>query len=554
MGRWSPRLKGHNRRGGHAGQEFTPGEDVRITLIGGGRISESDIQIYVGGRLLTGGEWDLRGDDLVVTLPPGESGNVQIAVFVNQGDSDEQRANANITVGSLELEVTGLRPAGLILGQSFLVQVDGLAGTEVRSVRLDDIELAFLQGGDIYRSAEYPQVSSNGRFTGSVVAINRDGSLSDQLIRMALDSDGTEELEIEDSAGVVASTEVNVAIPTITIDPAEGSVSRGGEITITGQNFPIYHDDYNREEIEVWVNERREARIESSSGSWTQKVTISRNLNSGDRLNIEVRVGDYSFRSLTRGFDLRVTPAAITATPEQLKIGQTFEFTATGLAGFTRYHVDVDGRLPLIINGQQDGFQTAGDGTFNGVGMIPRDFHQEFSNVTGRQTRLELTDPRGNPVAGVAANVFLQQQPYQTPTPVPTNTPLPTNTPVPTDTPVPTNTPLPTDTPIPPTDTPVPPTDTPVPPTEPPTPFPTVTPEPTVDAEEVRQTVVAQLQPTLDPDIRDRPARQSDTGAEQNQSIFGSATLVLSIGLAVVLALIVALVVVVLILRRRAAA
>ena len=70
----------------------------------------------------------------------------------------------------------------------------------------------------------------------------------------------------------------------------------------------------------------------------------------------------------------------------------------------------------------------------------------------------------------------------------------------------------------------------------------------------MRQTVVAQLQPTLDPDIRDRPARQSATGAEQNQSIFGSAVLVLSIGLAVVLALIVALVVVVLILRRRAAA
>ena len=155
----------------------------------------------------------MRGDDLVVTLPPGESGNVQIAVFVNQGDSDEQRANANITVGSLELEVTGLRSSGLILGQSFLVQVDGLAGTEVRFVRIDDIELAFLQGGDIYRSDEYPQVPSNGRFTGSVVAINRDGTLSDQLIRMALDSDGTEELEIEDSAGVVASTEVNVAYP-----------------------------------------------------------------------------------------------------------------------------------------------------------------------------------------------------------------------------------------------------------------------------------------------------------------------------------------------------
>ena len=97
---------------------------------------------------------------------------------------------------------------------------------------------------------EYPPVPSSGRFTGSVIAINRDGSLSDKLIRMALDSDGTEELEIEDSAGVVASTEVDVAIPTITIDPAEGSVPRGGEITITGQNFPIYHDDYNREEIE----------------------------------------------------------------------------------------------------------------------------------------------------------------------------------------------------------------------------------------------------------------------------------------------------------------
>ncbi len=186
--------------------------------------------------------------------------------------------------------------------------------------------------------------------------------------------------------------------------------------------------------------------------------------------------------------------------------------------------------------------------------MIPVDYHRTFATSSGQPATLQVNDSQGARVAGVFFTVILQQQPYQTPTPVPTNTPLPTNTTVPTDTPVPTNTPLPTDTPIPPTDTPVPPTDTPVPPTEPPTLFPTVTPEPTVDAEEVRQTVVAQLQPTLDPDIRDRPARQSDTGAEQNQSIFGSATLVLSIGLAVVLALIVALVVVVLILRRRAAA
>ncbi len=533
---------------GDAGQEFTPGEDVRITLIGGGSISAADIDIYVGGRALADSEWDLRGDDLVVTLPPGESGNVQIAVFVNQGQPGAQRANANITVGSLELEVTGLRPAGLILGQSFLVQVDGLAGTEVRSVRIDDIELAFLQGGDIYRSDEYPQVPSNGRFTGSVIAINRDGTLSDQLIRMALDSDGTEELEIEDSAGVVASTEVNVAVPTITIDPAEGSVSRGGEITITGQNFPIYHDDYNREEIEVFVNDRREARIESSSGSWTQKVTIRRNLNSGDRLDIEVRIGDYSFRNLIRGFDLRVTPAELAVIPKELKIGNPFRYTVTGLEGFVRYAIKIDDRLEVVE------FTTDDAGNQTGITVIPVDYHRTFATSSGQPATLQVNDSQGARVAGVFFTVILQPEPYQTPTPVPTNTPLPTNTPVPTDTPVPTNTPLPTDTPIPPTDTPVPPTDTPVPPTEPPTPFPTVTPEQTVDAEEVRQTVVAQLQPTLDPDIRDRPARQSDTGAEQNQSIFGSATLVLSVGLAVVLALIVALVVVVLILRRRAAA
>ena len=96
---------------GDAGQEFTPGEDVHITLIGGGRISDSDIDIYVDGRALADSEWDLRGDDLVVTLPPGESGNVQISVFVNQDKPGAQRANANITVGSLELEVTGLRPS-----------------------------------------------------------------------------------------------------------------------------------------------------------------------------------------------------------------------------------------------------------------------------------------------------------------------------------------------------------------------------------------------------------------------------------------------------------
>jgi hypothetical protein len=375
---------------GDGAQDFTPGEDVHITLIGGGSISAAD------------SEWDLRGDDLVVTLPPGESGNVQISVFVNQGQPGAQRANANITVGSLELEVTGLRPAGLILGQSFLVQVDGLAGTEVRSVRLDDIELAFLQGGDIYRSGEYPPVPGNGRFTGSVVAINRDGSLSDQLIRMALDSDGTEELEIEDSAGVVASAEVNVAIPTITIDPAEGSVSRGGEITITGQNFPIYHDDYNREEIEVFVNDRREARIESSNGSWTQKVTIRRSMDSGTRLNIDVRIGDYSFRNLTRGLELRVTPAELAVIPKELKIGNPFRYTVTGLEGFVRYAIKIDDRLEVVE------FTTDDAGNQTGITVIPVNYHRTFATSSGQPATLQVNDSQGARVAGVFFTVILQ--------------------------------------------------------------------------------------------------------------------------------------------------
>ena len=208
----------------------------------------------------------------------------------------------------------------------------------------------------------------------------------------------------------------------------------------------------------------------------------------------------------------------------------------------------IDNRLEVVE------FTTDGTGNKTGITVIPVDYHRDFATPSGRPATLQVNDSRGGSVAGVFFTVILQQEQFVPATPRPTNTPLPTNTPVPTDTPVPTNTPLPTDTPIPPTDTPVPPTDTPVPPTEPPTPFPTVTPEPTVDAEEVRQTVVAQLQPTLDPDIRDRPARQSDTGAEQNQGTFGSAALVLSIGLAIVLTLIVVLVVVVLLIRRRAAA
>ena len=271
-------------------------------------------------------------------------------------------------------------------------------------------------------------------------------------------------------------------------------------------------------------------------------------MDSGTRLNIEVRTGDYSFRSLTRGFDLRVTPAELAVIPKELKIGNPFRYTVTGLDGFVRYTIMIDNRLEVVE------FTTDGAGNKTGITVIPVEYHRDFATPSGRPATLQVNNSRGGSVAGVFFTVILQQEQFVPATPRPTNTPLPTNTPVPTDTPVPTNTPLPTDTPIPPTDTPVPPTDTPVPPTEPPTPFPTVTPEPTVDAEEVRQTVVAQLQPTLDPDIRDRPARQSDTGAEQNQSIFGSATLVLSIGLAAVLALIVVLVVAVLILRRRAAA
>ena len=459
--------------GAATGFEFSPGQEVTLSIVGGGTgLNPQDVR--VGGRLLGRSEWRTAGDNILVTIPPGTSGKVTVFVTFSGG----QTASANITVGAIELLVQGVGSNGIGLGGSATVSANNLPGQEVCTASLDGIAIALLDGD---RRVECVDLASGGRLITGVVMIDQRGDVSPSLIGMLLDSDGEETLEIVDDTGAKASAEVKVAVPTITFDPADGEVSLRDVVIIRGHNFPPDRNYYNSPTIYVSVGGRSQP-LHPTGTSWEYEYEITRRVESGSRLPLEVSIGDYSLRQLTALYRIEVAPGALTPVPSVLQIGTPFRLTVSGLEGYHGgYWVQIVGGPPLVFDGQTR-FATDREGEFTGITTIPEDYHRDVTTSSEYTARLYLYDG-GDRVRGVVATVTLRQGRYRPPTAIPTPTPVPTATPLPTPTPVPTATP------------------------EPPTatPAPTPTPEPTVDREAIRQTVTAVVMESMDGSVDDGP-------------------------------------------------
>ena len=531
--------------------EVKPGGDATLRLIGCRNCNIDSV--LAGGATLPRGQWRQSGDSLTVTLPPNLAGTVSIrVVFGNEGGS----ASANITIAKADLSINGIPAAGATLGQNLFVSADNLPGNRVNRITLGGLPIAFLDGNQLYESGEHPPIH-NSRFNSPAVIASPDGSIKGALLRKFLDTDGSETLVITDDRGVQASTEIKLAKPSVTVDTPAGGITAGATtITFQGRNFPPERDYYAPIRIIIAVNGRTACNIYSESSSWQCPYKVSSRLEPGQRLNIEVTVAGIPLPGLVKDLEIAVEQAGITADSKELKAGQPFTVTVTGLERIIEgYTVRIGNEFNLLFDGKSS-FRSDRNGRFTGTTTIPKDYHEDETARGSRQITLRVYDSDRKSTGAFAVLTLLAGTwtPTPTPTPIPTSTPVPTPTLEPTPTPEPTATPEPTPTPTAtpeptPTATPMP-TSTPVPPT--PTPLPTrepTPPPPTIDRQALAATVTARVAGgTGEGVVRDRPVvpeTDPDGNSPMRVVLFGGIAL---LGALVLAALVIAGVI---ILRRR---
>lgn len=468
----------------------SPGEEIRLRIVGG---NPGIHAVYIGGRPAL---WRISSDNLYVTLPPSQSGTVQIrAVF-----GDDRSASTNITISNAELDFT-IVGDGAALGQTLLVSARQLAGSKVCRARLDGVDVALLD--DSRDRSDCVPIRSGGRFNASILLADPSGEISGELIDKVIDlKDGDKlELEITDDAGVKATADVPIAVPRITFHPDRGVINRGESIVILGENFPPETPDYyNPPQVRLTVNGRRVGSVyPSSDGRWRYEYDRTNSLESGQHIRLDVYIDNYRLREITSDLDIRVASVGLAVNPSTVRINTPVSVTVTGLDRYAAgYQVRIRNGPFFTFNGATT-FNSDRDGAFTGRATFPA--FEPYSPGDG-ETFIFLDLYQGQTrVTGVYSTVTMLPGLHPTPTPIPTQTPLPTPTPtpVPTATPTPTSTPVPTSTPTPsptptPTQTPTPtptptlvPTDTPVPP-------------PTFDRDAIVSAVMAAIAtPTPDP-------------------------------------------------------
>ena len=470
----------------------TPGEEIRLRMVGG---NPGIRTVYVGGR---SARFRVSSDSLYVTLPPAQSGTVQIrAVF-----HDDTSATTRVTISNAELDVS-IVGNGAALGQTLLVSARQLAGSQVCRARLDGVDVALLD--DSRDRADCVPIRSGGRFNASILLADRNGDISGELINKIISlKDGDElKLEITDDAGVKASADVPIAVPRITFNPDRGVINRGESIVIRGENFPPETPDYyNAPQVSLTVNGRRVGTVyPRSDGQWQYEYDRTDRLDPGQRIRLEVHIDNHRLRELTSDLDIRVASVGLAVTPSTVRINTPVTVTVTGLDPYgVGYSIRIRNGPSFSFNGGRS-FNSDRDGAFAARTTFPG--FEPYSFSDGKAiVYLDLYQGQDR-VTGVLSTVTMLPGLHPTPTPIPTQTPLPTPTPTPT--PVPTATPTPTPTPVPtPTPTPSPtptPTQTPTP-TLTPTPVPTDTPvpPPTIDRDAIASAVMAAIAtPTPDP-------------------------------------------------------
>ena len=480
--------------GGGSNRNFRPGDQITVTIEGGGS-NVGISQVLIGGRPAN---WNRGGgNNLFVTIPSSASGTITVAVIFTEGPT----ASANIIIGAIDLSVQGIGAAGIGLGQTVIVSASNLPGDQVCSVALGGVRLAFLDG-DRIDSDGCVSLVRGGRLVGTVVVADKRGEISGDLIRKLLDSDGDETLEITTSTGAKAGADVKVAPPGITFDPPDGEVSLRDTVIITGVNFPRESSYYRIPNITVTIDGRSRP-VYTTGSTWRETFEVTSGAVSGSNLRVDVKINNYPLSELTATYRIKIAPGELTVTPAELKIGAPVNVAVSGLNAFTAgYSIRIANGPPLRF-GSETRFQTNREGEFTGRSIIPVEYHEDVATASGKSATLYVYRS-GERIPGVFATVTLRQERYVAPTPTPTITPTPTNTPIPTNTPLPTDTPIP-----PPTDTPVPPTSTPLPPTHTPVPPPTDTPvpPPTINRTAIVQTVTAAVIPSDDDrTVVDRPA------------------------------------------------
>ena len=414
------------------------------------------------------------GDVLTLTLPRGLSGPVTILILFEEGGS----ASVNVTVVEPTLRVAGVPGDGIALGGAALVSANKLSGKQVCRATLGGVRIALLDDRREFPEGGCVAIRPGGRFNATVLVADPGGALTAQVIGLvaALQPGDRLELEVTDDAGNKASALIPVASPEVTIDAPEGQVQRNQPIIIRGRNFPPNHSDhYQAPPVTVQVGDRLTRRFyPSGTGEWEFVYAYTSRHRAGENIDVAVFLGNLRPPLVIQRSIVRVTPFAIAAMPEHVRIGTPVVITITGLEPFTSgYGVRIRNGPLLTFDGSTTHLAADHHGNFTGTTRFP-EYEPHSFDLDGDATIILEVVKNNSLLPGVHATLTQRRGHHPTPTlavQLPTATPEPTPwltaTPAPTlpftPTPVPTlapvaaaptiraatPTPVPTDTPLP---------------------------------------------------------------------------------------------------------
>ena len=171
---------------------------------------------------------------LTFTMPGNRSGTVEVSVcYAAPGAASCHQASRPITVNPAQLAVSQVevRP-----NASIIVRGSGFSktpGTTLASAQFAGTDLLLVSHGGNLSNVEV----SGRQFTATfaVWPANPDADLNPALF------DGTHTIEITDQEGFSGTANITIPTPTLTITPAVAGP--GGQVTITGVNWPAANRD-----------------------------------------------------------------------------------------------------------------------------------------------------------------------------------------------------------------------------------------------------------------------------------------------------------------------
>ena len=269
---------------------------------------------------------------LTFAIPGKWQGTIKVSVcYAAPGAASCHQASAPITVNPAQLSVSRVevRP-----NENIIVRGRGFSktpGTTLASARIGGVDLLLVShGGDL------ANVEVSGRQFTATFAV---WPANPADYNPALE-DGTHTIEITDQEGFSGTVDFTILTPTLSITPAVASP--GGQVTITGTNWPVANSDggaVSPVKLEITGGDIDADTMDASTdadGRWSVRYPVPGNIRIPATMSVRASYGEQPDQpdDIVSIVNFSVQSASLSVAPNQVSPGAALTLNAAGFAGY----------------------------------------------------------------------------------------------------------------------------------------------------------------------------------------------------------------------------